>query len=381
MPFSFIVPMELLTGVSAGRVREWLLDNCRDISIDLFRPGSFPAVLQEVVVLSGRRTGRNLSPDGVLQLADHNGGVRTWKHQVSRTSPTWVSYLLNAQQLEAWSVCSQINQIQPLGALARFTVSTVTGANSFFCLSTRDLKAHGLEAWAIPLLPRSRFAPGLVYEVSEQESLSETDNPSWLVSFAAGSPSPLTAEGPVHYLEQGIEAKIHERFKCRTRDPWFRVPVVPPGELLLSKRSNLYPRVIANEAGVVTTDTIYRGVMAKSSTVSPKALAASFHNSITLLSAEILGRSFGGGVLELVPSEISSLLVPIVPDVESHVEALDRLSRGENGSLSLLESTDKFVTNSLPQLDAVTVSRIQEAHRSLVERRLLRSEGKFYEGE
>ncbi len=377
--FSFIVPMELLTGVSAGRVRDWLLDNCQDLSIDLFKPGSFPTVLQEVVVLSGRRAGTDLPPDGLLRFSDHNGGVRTWTHRVSSSSPTWVSYLLNARQLEAWDGCAMNSRIKPLGTVARFSVSTVTGANSFFCVSTKDLEAHGLRPWAIPLLPRARFAPGLVYGSAEQAALAETESPSWLISFAAGSPSPVGVEAPTRYLDRGVDAGIHERFKCRTRDPWYRVPVVPPGDLLLSKRSNVYPRLIVNKAGVVTTDTIYRGVMLKGSPVSPMTLAASFHNSLTLLAAEILGRSFGGGVLELVPSEISSLLVPILPDVKLDVDALDARARVDSGSLELVESTDKMVLRAIPGLDEGTILQLQEAHRSLAERRLLRSEGKFYE--
>lgn len=52
--FSIILPTEFLTGISANAVRNWLLGNATDLTIDLFKPGSFPAVLQEVLVLSGR---------------------------------------------------------------------------------------------------------------------------------------------------------------------------------------------------------------------------------------------------------------------------------------------------------------------------------------
>ena len=55
--FSMIVPMEFMTGISASRVRAWPLENTLDLTVDLFRPGTFPAVLQEVVILSGRRAG------------------------------------------------------------------------------------------------------------------------------------------------------------------------------------------------------------------------------------------------------------------------------------------------------------------------------------
>ncbi len=53
--FSVILPAEFLTGVSAGVIRNWILANATDMRIDLFKPGSFPSVLQEVLVLSGRK--------------------------------------------------------------------------------------------------------------------------------------------------------------------------------------------------------------------------------------------------------------------------------------------------------------------------------------
>ena len=44
-----------------------------------------------------------------------------------------------------------------------------------------------------------------------------------------------------------------------------------------------------------TSDTIYRG-RTLTDVLTPGAFAANFHNSLTLLSAELEGRSFGGGV-------------------------------------------------------------------------------------
>ena len=88
---------------------------------------------------------------------------------------------------------------------------------------------------------------------------------------------------------------------------------MPVGSILASKRSHRYPRVILNGANAYTTDTIYRGRLLPGCSRNPADLVASFHNSLTLLTAEIEGRSFGGGVLELVPSEVGRLLVA-VPD-------------------------------------------------------------------
>ena len=52
-PFAFIVPFECFTGISAQSFRSWLTTNCRDLTFDIFSPGAFPEVLQEVVVMSG----------------------------------------------------------------------------------------------------------------------------------------------------------------------------------------------------------------------------------------------------------------------------------------------------------------------------------------
>jgi hypothetical protein len=49
-----------------------------------------------------------------------------------------------------------------------------------------------------------------------------------------------------------------------------------------------------------------------------------FLNPLTALFAEIEGRYYGGGVLELVPSEIEKLYIPIPNDIEYDVRLLDK---------------------------------------------------------
>jgi hypothetical protein len=53
--------------------------------------------------------------------------------------------------------------------------------------------------------------------------------------------------------------------------------------------------------------------------VSAKALAVGFYNSLTMLSAELLARSYGGGVLKLEPTEAEALLIPPLYDYESRI--------------------------------------------------------------
>lgn len=376
--FSVILPTEFLTGISANAVRNWLLGNATELTIDLFKPGTFPAVLQEVLILSGRASKRSAGEAAVIDFHDHNGGTKSWSHTVTPGSGTWTNYLLSPEQNDAISATLSINAIQPLRQVARFSVSTVTGANGYFCVDASEIDAFDLWPWAIPLLPRSRHAKGLIFEEPEQRALSDAGQAAWLLSFAAGKPSPEEHAGARRYLALGTDQAIDKRFKCRVREPWYRVPVVPAGELLLSKRSNRYPRVIANHARVVTTDTIYKGQILTGAPVSADDFTATFHNSLTMLSAEIEGRSFGGGVLELVPSEVSALRVPVIRGAGAELARLDELTRTSTDPEALIEATDTTLARMLPALGAQTLAALSEARHALMERRLQRTRLGFY---
>lgn len=375
--FSVILPTEFLTGISANAVRNWLLSNTTDLTIDLFKPGSFPAVLQEVLILTGRRI-RTQSAVQSVRFHDHNGGTRSWSHAVTPGAGTWTNYLLSPGQNEALNAIESISEVRSLRSVVRFSVSTVTGANSYFCVNTDQVKAYDLEEWAIPLLPRSRHAEGLVYSSEEQQVLADTSQPSWLLSFAATKSSPETHKLAHHYLDEGLRQEIDKRFKCRVRTPWYRVPVVPAGDLLLSKRSNRFPRVITNHARVVTTDTIYKGQMLAGAPITADDFTATFHNSLTMLSAEVEGRSFGGGVLELVPSEVSKLQVPVVAGAAHELEQLDQISRKSIDPEALIQATDEVLVRLIPGLDAQMVESLSEARHVLMDRRLQRTHSKFY---
>jgi hypothetical protein len=57
--------------------------------------------------------------------------------------------------------------------------------------------------------------------------------------------------------------------------------------------------------------------------VSAEKLVGCFINPITALSAELEGRHYGGGVLELIPSEIEKLLVPLPAKADVNLVDLD----------------------------------------------------------
>ena len=74
--------------------------------------------------------------------------------------------------------------------------------------------------------------------------------------------------------------------------------------------SHLGPRLIVNDVGAWSSNLLH-GVTLGLMAPTPKALAAAMASSITLLSAEIEGRAYGGGVLKMETKETERLLVPV----------------------------------------------------------------------
>jgi hypothetical protein len=112
----------------------------------------------------------------------------------------------------------------------------------------------------------------------------------------------------------------------------------------LLKRSHDLPRLILNRAGAYTTDTAYRIRVLEGT--SAEKLVGCFINGLTALSAELEGRHYGGGVLELVPSEIEKLVLPMPSKAKVNLKQLDKKIR--TGSVrAVLEANSRVVLGGL----------------------------------
>lgn len=350
-PFALVLPSELFSTVSGGQFRAALIRDFTSLRIDLFPRNTFPDILQDVVVVSGVRAKRPQDRRPVTFCEHHRNDEVGWKHTVESTPESWLRYLLTEDEVWSFHEASQLSHIHRLAEVAKIEVSIVTGANPFFTVSDATLEAFGLENWARPLLARTSDCPGIVFTERDHDRARKAGNRAWLLDFSDERPNPIDVKRVREYLAIGEGQRLHTRFKCRIREPWYRVPQIRSGRLLLSKRAHHYHRLILNKAGVFTTDTIYRGEMLAPYAQMAEDLVAGFQNTLTLLSSEIEGRTYGGGVLELVPSEIARLKVPLVR-LSSKLPELDRLSRATGGqrdtSEAILNATDAAIEKNIP---------------------------------
>lgn len=129
----------------------------------------------------------------------------------------------------------------------------------------------------------------------------------WLLHPKPGAKS----KGLKAYIDHGEAQGIPEAYKCSVRDPWWRPPAVPVPDLFFTYMSHRYPRIIANPSCATFLNSMHGlRLRATAPTVAREALPLMALNSATMVGAEIMGRSYGGGILKMEPREAASLPVP-----------------------------------------------------------------------
>ncbi|HEY5233155.1 MAG TPA: N-6 DNA methylase [Verrucomicrobiae bacterium] len=251
----------------------------------------------------------------------------------------WMPVFLTRKERSLIKALRQDARFATFLDLADVDVGIVTGANKFFLVTDEIVENFGLEQWAHPMFGRSDHVAGVIYDKANHNANRRDGLPTNFLWFDDASLSSYPASVQ-RYLRSGEEQGLPKRYKCSMREPWFRVPSVHASPVAMLKRAHHFPRLVLNKAHVFTTDTAYRIEPKKVTAVS---LVYSFLNSLTCLSAELEGRHYGGGVLELVPSEIERLILPICSVSEADLQKLDDRFRVCSDDSQILREQDKIL--------------------------------------
>lgn len=233
-------------------------------------------------------------------------------------SGKWTRALLDSETRNLFDELAEYRDVHAFNDIAQVDVGIVTGANKFFLVSDKIVQGFKLSKWAHPMFGRSEHCPGVIYDEQQHAANAAKGNPTNFLWFR-GSGAEID-EAAWAYIKMGESQKLHTRYKCSVRSPWFTVPSVYSTEIGMLKRSHDTPRLILNRIGAYTTDTAYR-IRTKSTT--PEVLVGCFINPLTALSAELESRHYGGGVLELIPSEIERLTIPLPQAICVDIAQLD----------------------------------------------------------
>lgn len=344
-----VVPAELMHVRHAQSLRSFLVATCsRLVVVDPVRLWFNDTLQGAVILLAEKRRSRGCAFEGlgVVRVEDREFADRD-PERLFRSASTvngrtvqgkWTRALLGAKERELLEDVETNLHVRRFGDVADVDVGIVTGANKFFFVSNEIVAHYGLHEYAVPMFGRSDHCPGIVYDQHQHRSNESRGKPTNLIWFKDGRAA--RHRGAARYIKFGEAQGLHRRYKCRVRSPWYCVPSVYATGVGMLKRAHHSPRLVLNEAKALSTDTAYR---IRAVTVEARTLVACFLNPLTALSAELEGRHYGGGVLELVPSEIERLLVPVPPGVDVDLRALDEAVRTRPSEEVLCENGSRVL--------------------------------------
>lgn len=332
-----VLPAEILHAQYADAVLAFLRRSFASVTLVLFEQRVFPGALEEVVLLFADGRGRGPSAQvRVIDCVDLDAfDVDRFlaATPASTDVPAGADHGLLAQLLpvearELYDELARSADVRPLGDLASVDIGAVTGANDFFLVRGDDGRVPA--RFLRPAVSKAAHVRGARLTSADIRQLTATGKPMHILAVEPKHPQDGLADLQ-QYLDFGRQGGIPERYKCRVRDPWWAVPLPKHGvpDALMTYCSSDHPRLVLNEAGALHTNTVHGVKMRNGADIAE--LVSGFINSLTLLSAELVGRSYGGGVLKLEPTEAEAVLIPTpgVSLVERLPEVDELLRRGD----------------------------------------------------
>jgi len=332
---AMVIPAELMQVGYAAELRQFLSNFYSRITLITFKKLLFDDVQQEVVLFLGERNGnertgiRTIELQGADELARHEyteflaRDLKTMDHSQEK----WTQYFLDQDEIDLLRDLRRDRCVTVAGNVIEVDVGIVTGLNEFFVMTQGQAAAQQLECYTWPIVTRSGHLTGIRFADDDLASNTARGLPTLLLNAPNTPPSSLP-EAVKRYVDWGEAKDFHTGYKCRIRERWYVVPSLWTPDAFMLRQIHGYPKIILNQTQATSTDTIHR---VRFVTALPKEqITTAFINSLTFCSAEITGRSYGGGVLELEPREAEKLLIPLLgAENVSFSEIHEMLANGE----------------------------------------------------
>jgi adenine-specific DNA-methyltransferase len=307
---AMVLPAELLTVGYAEPIRRWLQQRFHVVNLVMFERLQFRGADEQVVLLVAHGTGP-CDSFCLIRVDDAEDLAELHPLDAIGVNPApegkWSDLALSLDVRHLFR--SVARRMARLDAYGTIELGTVTGHNDFFTLSESVRLQYGIPERHLTRIspPGTRHLKGLRFAEEQWEELKASDGRVWLLN-PAGRPR---SKGLLEYLAHGRERKVDEGYKCAGREPWWRPPVVPVPDLFFTYMSHRYPRLIHNAADVAFLNSMHGVRLREGAPAEARAaLPLLAFNSVTMLGAELMGRSYGGGILKMEPREAAALPLP-----------------------------------------------------------------------
>jgi adenine-specific DNA-methyltransferase len=332
---ALVLPAELLSVNYASPVRRFLFERFRDVQLVLFNEQVFPEAEANVVLLLADGYMQGPTDHAIIRQAKNADALASLGRGQSWTprdpADKWTSSLVDLDAAEPLNALLRGEMFASLESWGDTTLGIVTGNNKYFTLSPQRVKDLGLpRGELLPLSPPgSAHLRGLALTNEMLVQLGRNGSSTCLF-YPRDKPS----AGAAAYIDDGHRTGVDTAYKCRVRKIWYRVPLVKPADLLLTCMNADTPRLTTNEAGAYHLNSVH-GVYLKDDyrDLGRELLPLASLNSLTLLHAEMVGRSYGGGILKIEPKEADVWAMPSPSLIVQRAKALRQVKESVARSL------------------------------------------------
>lgn len=362
---AMILPGAFLHTDYSIQVRELLIQYFEQVTIYLLQERIFKGTDEESVLIcaaGARKPHRTLRIGAVRRVADLKQAFEDMQSSTraldnAQGDGGWLRALIEPEALALYDQLVESPNVIRMGEWVKTRIGVVTGNNKFFILSQAEQEQRNIpDDYLVTIIRRPTHLTGLWVRDEDLQVLAENGS-----KFLLLAPNQVKSKLPKslrEYIQYGQEIGISKAQKCRERQPWYVVPhtFVPPA--FIPCMSAAWPRLVVNQSRYTCTNNILRLLWKEERPAEDwLRLALGTLSTLSQLSAELVGRSYGGGVLKLEPKELARLAVPLVP-----VEASDGLARKVDSFLrqnKLSEATDAVDSALLASNIGLTTDRLE----------------------
>ena len=372
-----VIPAELLQVDYAAEVRKYLSDVFESLTIISFKKLLFSSAQQEVVLILGEMTSaqkgiRIIEVENAdsLQTLDVCSSVYEVK-EVDHDTEKWTQYYLSNDEIALLRRLRADSRISRSEELFDVNVGIVSGENDFFLIDEKTREQYELEECTIPIVGRAEQLQGVAFSTVDLQKQVEAGKKMFLFTPEDREYCDLS-QAARKYIDYGVSRGYHKGYKCRIRKHWYVVPRTWKADAFMLRQVNRYARIVYNGTEAQNTDTLHKIRFLPG--VNAESVSAAFLNSYTLALCEVMGRSYGGGVLTFEPGEVRKLSIPVRGAERINCRLVDKYIR-ENRIDDILDYNDRILLEDGLGLPHSDVLMLREVWDRLSSRRIGRKKG------
>lgn len=366
---AFVLPSELLQVKFAEEIREYLKSQFERIEIFTFNDLMFECKGQDTIVLFAYKKSNNkgefFTNITSKEALESNSFVLRNNELLVSSKVKWTHHFLTSDELTF--IDNLKKELRTVNDYSESKPGIVTGANKYFIIDANTEKKYKLSKYTKPIIQKGLYVNGsVVFNDDDFKTLVDSERPSKLLQL---NNSDIISKKLREYLDIGKSIGLPSRHKCSIRKNWYVIPnISKKPDAFFFKRSHLYPKLLKNTSDAFVTDSAYKVEMRNRYDLN--SFIYSFYNTLTLLLSELDGRYYGGGVLELIPSEFKKLPIPYVEINQSQFDKFTIDFENKSNIEQILNQNDSNILNSTLGVDNESLQKLTEIRDKLKKKRL-----------